>query len=90
MFRELDNASCSNGSVTVRLRNKGTEAYKRHEYGDIIEIERKIAREGQSSYKISSADGMAVPFKPTAKLQRRLTSHEIFRAHRFNQERRAS
>ncbi|KAJ3044118.1 Structural maintenance of chromosomes protein 6 [Rhizophlyctis rosea] len=61
--KDLLREGTNNGSVTVRIRNKGTEAYKPHEYGDFIEIERRINREGQNSYKISSADGRTISTK---------------------------
>ncbi|KAJ3047319.1 Structural maintenance of chromosomes protein 6 [Rhizophlyctis rosea] len=61
--KDLLREGSNNGSVTVRLRNKGMEGYKQHEYGDYIEIERRIAREGQSSYKISGADGRTISTK---------------------------
>ena len=47
----------SSGQVSVQLRNKGSDGYKKAEYGDSIIIERKITAEGGSSYKIKSTEG---------------------------------
>ncbi|KAJ1339476.1 hypothetical protein BSLG_005886 [Batrachochytrium salamandrivorans] len=53
-------------SVTVKIRNKGPDAYKASVYGDSITVERKIVRDGQNSYKIRDVHGHTVS-----------TSHEI-------------
>ena len=47
----------SSGQVSVQLRNRGSDGYKKAEYGDSIIIERKITAEGGSSYKIKSTEG---------------------------------
>ncbi|KAJ3011814.1 Structural maintenance of chromosomes protein 6, partial [Thoreauomyces humboldtii] len=51
------------GSVTVTIRNGGADAYRPEEYGDAIIIERKIRREGSSTYKIKNASGVVVSTK---------------------------
>ncbi|KAH6568645.1 hypothetical protein BASA60_008601 [Batrachochytrium salamandrivorans] len=48
------------GSVTVKIRNKGPDAYKPLVYGDCIVVERKISRDGPHSYKIKNASGQTV------------------------------
>ena len=45
------------GSVTVRLRNQGPDAYRPGVYGKSISIERKIVKDGSGSYKITGAAG---------------------------------
>ncbi|KAJ8329746.1 Structural maintenance of chromosomes protein 6 [Batrachochytrium dendrobatidis] len=47
-------------SVTVKIRNKGPDAYKASVYGDSITVERKIVRDGQNSYKIRDVHGHTV------------------------------
>lgn len=49
---------CRTAEVTVKLRNRGPDAYKRDVYGESIFVERKIGREGISSYKLKGEDGM--------------------------------
>jgi hypothetical protein len=44
------------GSVTLRLANRGPEAYRPEEYGDSISIERRILRDGGGGYKIMSVN----------------------------------
>ncbi|KND02887.1 DNA repair protein SMC6 [Spizellomyces punctatus DAOM BR117] len=51
------------GSVSVTLRNEGEDAYKPHEYGNTITIERKILREGSSTYRLKSAQGATISTK---------------------------
>ncbi|KAI8917698.1 P-loop containing nucleoside triphosphate hydrolase protein [Powellomyces hirtus] len=51
------------GSVTVTIRNEGSDAYRPEDYGDAITIERKIRREGSNSYKIKSARGNVISTK---------------------------
>jgi chromosome segregation ATPase len=41
----------------VRIRNVGPDAFKHDVYGDLIVIERKIVKDGSSSYKIRSKNG---------------------------------
>lgn len=49
--------SYSYGQVSVQLRNVGTDAFRRTDYGDSIIVERRISIDGGSSYKIKSAKG---------------------------------
>ena len=41
--------------MSLTLRNDGEEAYKSHEYGNRITIERKISGDGTSHYKVLSS-----------------------------------
>ena len=43
--------------MSVQLRNVGTDAFRRTDYGDSIIVERRISIDGGSSYKIKSAKG---------------------------------
>ncbi|XP_072046479.1 structural maintenance of chromosomes protein 6-like [Amphiura filiformis] len=49
-----DNTSLA--QVTIKLRNRGSDAYKPELYGNSIIIERKMTSDGGSSYKLKSAD----------------------------------
>lgn len=49
--------------VKLQLRNRGLDAYKPEVYGDSIIIERRISRDGGSSYKIKSAKGKTISTK---------------------------
>jgi hypothetical protein len=46
------------GSVTLRLANRGPEAFRPEEYGESIYIERRILRDGGGGYKIMSSSSM--------------------------------
>ncbi|XP_035224847.1 structural maintenance of chromosomes protein 6-like isoform X2 [Stegodyphus dumicola] len=46
--------------VTVTLKNCGISAYKPDEYGDKITVERSFSTEGNSLYKIRSAEGRVI------------------------------
>jgi chromosome segregation ATPase len=46
--------------VTVKLTNRGPEAYRHDEFGDEITIERRISKEGNSGYKLINAKGHTV------------------------------
>ena len=43
--------------VTVKLRNRGDDAYKPLLYGDSIIIERKIGSTGNNSFTLKNASG---------------------------------
>ena len=47
----------SYGQVSIKLRNRGQDAYRPEEYGSSIQVERRINSDGGSSYKIKSSDG---------------------------------
>jgi hypothetical protein len=47
----------SQALIVIKLRNRGTEAYKHSEYGDSIVVERRIGREGGNSYKLKDHTG---------------------------------
>jgi chromosome segregation ATPase len=51
LLKEGENA----GEVIVRIRNRGSDAYKPEVYGNSITIVRKLIREGSGGYKIKSA-----------------------------------
>ena len=48
---------CREAVVTVKLQNKGPDAFKPEVYGTSIIIERELTKEGATSYKIKSSDG---------------------------------
>lgn len=45
------------GEVQIKLRNRGTDAYKHNDYGDQIIIERRFTSDGSSQYKLKAKDG---------------------------------
>ena len=49
--------------VSVKLRNRGQDAFKPAEYGKSITVVRRISQEGTSSYKLKNADGKVVTTK---------------------------
>jgi len=50
----------NNGSVTIKIRNKGPDAYKPDVYGDRIIIERRLSRDGVNGYKIKNSSGKII------------------------------
>eukprot|EP00794_Sanderia_malayensis_P000113 gene113-724_t len=54
---------CSSAAIIVKLRNRGTDAYMPKQYGESIFVERKLNRDGASSYKIKSHDGKVISNK---------------------------
>eukprot|EP00727_Mastigamoeba_balamuthi_P014327 m51a1_g9519 putative structural maintenance of chromosomes protein 6-like (1133) ;mRNA; f:748137-752408 len=46
--------------VSVRLRNRGAEAYMPHAYGSSIVVERRWTRDGGTTYKLRGASGKTV------------------------------
>ena len=42
----------SYAQVSIKLRNRGQDAYKPVEYGDYITVERRISNDGSGSDKI--------------------------------------
>ncbi|PRP80617.1 hypothetical protein PROFUN_11560 [Planoprotostelium fungivorum] len=57
---DLIRSGCNAATVSIRLRNRGTEAYRHDAYGDSITIERKIKKEGSSTYALKSASSKTV------------------------------
>jgi len=53
----------SASEVTITLKNRGDEAYKRDVYGDSIIISRRFDTKGSSTYKIKAKDGTVVSHK---------------------------
>ncbi len=49
--------------MTVKLRNRGQDAFKPDVYGRSIIIERRLTKEGSGSYKLKNADGKVVSNK---------------------------
>lgn len=47
----------SYAQVSIKLRNRGQDAYKPKEYGDCITVERRISSDGSGSYKLKAKDG---------------------------------
>ena len=47
----------SSAQVSVQLRNVGTDAFRPSDYGESITIERRIAVDGGSSYRVKSSKG---------------------------------
>ncbi len=50
----------STAQVKIKLRNRGSDAYKPDLYGQSIIVERKLTSDGGSSYKLKSADGKII------------------------------
>ena len=55
--------------MSITLRNDGEDAYKTHEYGNRITIERKISGDGTSHYKLLSMDSKNTPKVVSTKKQ---------------------
>ncbi|KAG0166206.1 Structural maintenance of chromosomes protein 6 [Apophysomyces sp. BC1015] len=53
----------SGAEVTVRITNKGPDAFRHDVYGDFIQVERKIMKEGIGGYKVKNASGKTVSTK---------------------------
>lgn len=51
---------CSYAQVSIKLRNRGQDAYKPNDYGDCITVERRISKDGSGSYNIKAKDGRVV------------------------------
>ncbi|RIA90797.1 P-loop containing nucleoside triphosphate hydrolase protein [Glomus cerebriforme] len=49
--------------ITLRLRNRGEDAFRHEIYGDLIIIERRITCDGSNGYKIKTHDGKIVSGK---------------------------
>lgn len=47
----------SYAQVSIKLRNRGHDAYKAKEYGQSITVERRITSDGSGSYRLKSHDG---------------------------------
>ena len=55
--------NCDKAEISVTLTNEGGDCFKNEQYGNRITIERKIARDGISQYKIKNANGNVVSTK---------------------------
>lgn len=47
----------SSAVIKIKLRNRGTDAFKPREYGSHLIVERRISSDGAGSYKISGENG---------------------------------
>lgn len=48
---------CSSADITVKLRNRGPDAYKRDVYGDSISIEQRIFCDGSRNCRLRNKAG---------------------------------
>jgi structural maintenance of chromosomes protein 6 len=51
---------CSVAKASVKLRNRGSDAYHHNVYGDSITIERTLRVNGGGQYKMISAEGVTI------------------------------
>ncbi|KAJ3194735.1 hypothetical protein HK101_002016 [Irineochytrium annulatum] len=51
------------GAVTIKVANRGSEAFHPEKYGETIIIERKLVKDGSGGYKIKDANGTTVSTK---------------------------
>ena len=49
--------------ISIRLRNRGPDSYRRDVYGSSIIVVRSIKRDGASGYKIKAANGRVIEQK---------------------------
>ncbi|XP_070538831.1 structural maintenance of chromosomes protein 6-like [Ptychodera flava] len=49
--------------VAIKLRNRGTDAYKPELYGDSIIVERRLTTDGSTQYKLKSSSGRLISRK---------------------------
>eukprot|EP01103_Thecamoeba_quadrilineata_P019374 TRINITY_DN7816_c0_g1_i1.p1 TRINITY_DN7816_c0_g1~~TRINITY_DN7816_c0_g1_i1.p1 ORF type:complete len:1068 (+),score=278.16 TRINITY_DN7816_c0_g1_i1:24-3206(+) len=54
---DLIRKGASYATVSVKLRNRGSDAFKPEEYGESIVVERRLTKDGQGSYKLKDATG---------------------------------
>ncbi|KAJ7385875.1 Structural maintenance of chromosomes protein 6 [Desmophyllum pertusum] len=54
---------CSYGQVSIKLRNRGQDAYRPDDYGESITVERRISSDGSGSYKLKSHEGKVISQK---------------------------
>jgi structural maintenance of chromosomes protein 6 len=59
-IKELIKEGESKASVTVRISNRGSDAYRHDTYGDTITVVREFGRETAGSYKIKSSRGKVI------------------------------
>ncbi|KAF8986017.1 Structural maintenance of chromosomes protein 6 [Entomortierella lignicola] len=62
-LKALIREGASQAEVKLQLRNRGPDAYKPEIYGESVIIERRISRDGASSYKIKSSKGKTISTK---------------------------
>jgi len=46
------------GVTTIKLRNRGADAFRPDEYGSSITVERRLTSDGSSGYKLMNERGM--------------------------------
>ncbi|KAF7545651.1 hypothetical protein G7Z17_g9018 [Cylindrodendrum hubeiense] len=54
---------CDQGSLTVKIKNAGSDAYMPEVYGDSIVVERHFSKTGASGFKVKSSMGRIVSTK---------------------------
>ncbi|CAG8528519.1 9863_t:CDS:10 [Gigaspora rosea] len=62
-LKSLIREGASVAQVTLKLRNRGADAYRHEVYGDSVVIERRISRDGSNGYKIKTSGGKVVSGK---------------------------
>lgn len=62
-LKDFIREGASAAEITVRLCNRGPEAYQPAAYGDVIVIERRINADGSGHWRLRSAEGRVVSTK---------------------------
>jgi hypothetical protein len=62
-FKTLVRAGSQEGTITIRLRNKGADAYRFDDYGESITISRTLKKDGTTRYKTKSTKGRVISEK---------------------------
>ncbi|KAF9173455.1 Structural maintenance of chromosomes protein 6 [Mortierella sp. AD010] len=62
-LKALIREGASQAEVKLQLRNRGPDAYKPEIYGESVIIERRISKDGASTYKIKSSKGKTISTK---------------------------
>ncbi|XP_017277077.1 structural maintenance of chromosomes protein 6 [Kryptolebias marmoratus] len=62
-LKDFVKAGENTADITVKLRNKGADAYKKDVYGDYISVEQRILSDGSRSYKLKNKSGQIVSNK---------------------------
>jgi len=59
-LKDLIKKDCNHASITIKLRNRGEDAFQPEKYGKTITIERRITKEGSGSYKLKDSSGKRI------------------------------
>ncbi|XP_037550761.1 structural maintenance of chromosomes protein 6 [Nematolebias whitei] len=62
-LKDFVKAGENTADITVKLRNKGPDSYKKEVYGDYISVEQRISSDGSRSYKLKNKSGQIVSNK---------------------------